>query len=370
MKLKLFVIPILTLFAGLIGAQPADYYIRVDIATNLRVSYSLDSAVHELVPEGTILHVLYEGTQGNWLQVERNGMKVWMARWLSHSRVAAPGAQPAAPAASAPVVPVPSAPTNVDNCCFVNMQCTTDAEWRAGWHAYRDNQCVALPSQVSAPSSSGSLGVYDFSGAGQTTSQTVALSSGVWKTTVYTSESASVKAFKLSGERCLYTYRDDTNESRYLIVKYSARSGGGNQSSDVITIYGSCTVALNIDIRGSWRVRLEKVPAPNGGAAQNIYQFTGNGQTTSQAVTLSSGVWKTTVYTSESASVKAFKLSGQRCLYTFRDDTNDSRYLIVKYSARSGGGNESSDVTTIHGSCTVTLSIDIQNSWRVTLEKL
>ena len=42
--------------------------------------------------------------------------------------------------------PVTSTAAKVDNCCFINRQCTTDAEWQAGYWAYRqDNQCVAAP---------------------------------------------------------------------------------------------------------------------------------------------------------------------------------------------------------------------------------
>ena len=54
MKHNLSVLLVLMLFAGLVWAQPADYHIRVDSATNLRESYSVNSAVIEKVPAGTI----------------------------------------------------------------------------------------------------------------------------------------------------------------------------------------------------------------------------------------------------------------------------------------------------------------------------
>jgi len=148
MKYNLFIMLVLMLFSGISGAQPVDYHIRVDNATNLRESYNVNSAVHEKVPAGTILRVLYEGTQGNWLQVERNGARVWIARWLAHSRVDAPGAQPAAPAASAPAAQVPA---NVDNCCYVDRQCMTDEQWSAGWHAYQSGECGQPPNASSQP---------------------------------------------------------------------------------------------------------------------------------------------------------------------------------------------------------------------------
>lgn len=41
----------------------------------------------------------------------------------------------------------------IDNCCFVNRQCATDAEWVAGYHAFQRNECpVSQPAAlVSAP---------------------------------------------------------------------------------------------------------------------------------------------------------------------------------------------------------------------------
>ena len=57
------------------------------------------------------------------------------------------------------VAPAPSGqPANssapVDNCCGIDRQCSTDAEWLSGWHAYQNNQCAAsVPSGQPANSS-------------------------------------------------------------------------------------------------------------------------------------------------------------------------------------------------------------------------
>ena len=39
----------------------------------------------------------------------------------------------------------------VDNCCGFDRQCSTDAEWLSGWHAYQNNQCAAPAQPQSAP---------------------------------------------------------------------------------------------------------------------------------------------------------------------------------------------------------------------------
>ncbi len=63
-------------------------------------------------------------------------------------------AQSAAPASSQPA----SAPgAQVDNCCFVDRQCSSDLEWAAGYYAFQNNQCAAPgQSQASATSPSDS----------------------------------------------------------------------------------------------------------------------------------------------------------------------------------------------------------------------
>jgi uncharacterized protein YgiM (DUF1202 family) len=347
------------LVTGALSAQTADYYIRVTNPTNLRQSYSLDSGIVEMVPAGTTLRVIYEGAQGNWLQIERNGMKSWMARWLEYTRVS--NTQPPAQAAG-PAPPSALSNTEIDNLCFTTRQCDTEEEWIAGWHAFRASQGQAGSSQQTG--GGGSQNAYEFTGTGQQTTHTISLSPGVWRTTAYTPNSAWIKMYKISGERCLYTYSDDSNDYKYLL---GASSSGGSQLSEVNNIHGNCNVTLDIGIRGNWRVKLEKVGSGANEGSQNAYEFSGNGQQVTQVITLSPGVWRTTAYTQNSAWIKVYKVSGERCLYTYSDDSNDYKYLL---GASSSGGSQLSEVNNIHGNCNVTLDIGIRGNWRVTLEKL
>jgi len=39
------------------------------------------------------------------------------------------------------IAPTTSAPSDIDNCCFVNRQCATDQEWEDGYWAYQRNEC-------------------------------------------------------------------------------------------------------------------------------------------------------------------------------------------------------------------------------------
>jgi len=53
-----------------------------------------------------------------------------------------------------------TAPANIDNCCFVDRQCTTDQEWVDGYRAHQNGQCGARPqfsvAQTSRPGIEGS----------------------------------------------------------------------------------------------------------------------------------------------------------------------------------------------------------------------
>ena len=307
MKVKLFVIGILMLFAGIIGAQPADYHIRVDSATNLRESYSLNSAVHEKVLAGTVLHVIYEGTQGNWLQIDRNGVRVWMARWLSHSRVDAPQAQPAAPAdAPDPVdnccgvdrqcttdaewlagwedfqvgaCPIPpsaspqpadapksspaqapvSIPANVDNCCYVNRTCYSDADWLAGFYAFRTDRCATVPPS-SAPSSIPAGHFYEFSGDGETVIGGVRLAAGNWRYTVSTQgyfivEEDGRMSACLDSEIWINKFAAHVDASMYPDLDIDA----GSKVSKTTNVRYDCTLTLEIsNVSAPWHLVFQK----------------------------------------------------------------------------------------------------------------
>lgn len=43
-----------------------------------------------------------------------------------------------------------AASSQVDNCCFVDRECTTDDEWVSGYYAYQNNECAAPPQQSQA----------------------------------------------------------------------------------------------------------------------------------------------------------------------------------------------------------------------------
>ena len=129
----------LVLICGIATAQ--GYHIQVAHNTNLRESYSLNAAVVETAPAGATL--LVTGQFGKWLKINRNG-EVWMANWVRHSRVDAPATTAAQPA-------------NIDNCCFVDRQCSSDQEWTAGYWAFQNGHCAApVQSQSPAPAQSSS----------------------------------------------------------------------------------------------------------------------------------------------------------------------------------------------------------------------
>ena len=85
------------------------YSIRITYNTNLRESYSLESAIVETASAGTTLTVV--GSNKRWLRINRNGSEVWMADWVGYTRVED----------SAPTQTQTAA--NIDNCCFVDRQC-------------------------------------------------------------------------------------------------------------------------------------------------------------------------------------------------------------------------------------------------------
>ena len=110
---------------GTVFAQ--SYAIRVVFNTNLRASYSLESAVLSSARAGTTLQVV--GQHGRWLRVQRDGAEYWMASWVRHERVEQTQTQ--------------QQQTNIDNCCFVDRQCATDQEWVDGYWAFQNGQCAA-----------------------------------------------------------------------------------------------------------------------------------------------------------------------------------------------------------------------------------
>ena len=129
------------------------YQIRVTYNTNLRASYSLDSAVLASAPAGTTVQVV--GQHSRWLQINRGGRHYWMANWVAYTRV---GNQQT------------TRDADIDNCGYVNRQCAIDHDWVVGWHAFQLNECpVSQPvapasAPVSAPASGQPIDNCCFSG--------------------------------------------------------------------------------------------------------------------------------------------------------------------------------------------------------------
>ncbi len=112
---------VLCLLCSAAFAQP--YAIRVTYYSNLRAGPSLESDTLAIAPPGAILQVI--GSQGNWLQINRNGIEVWMANWVGHRLLENSQSE---------------SPTS-DNCCFLEWQCQSDDEWINGYYAFQNNQC-------------------------------------------------------------------------------------------------------------------------------------------------------------------------------------------------------------------------------------
>ena len=140
MKAKLLATTIaLFLLYNLASAQ--GYSIRVEFNTNLRAEASLESDVVESAPAGSILQVV--DNFNRWLKISRSGSELWMANWVRHTRTAESGQT------ETTSQPASNVPAQVDNCCFVDRQCNTPADWENGYWAYQNGQCAA-PAQPQA----------------------------------------------------------------------------------------------------------------------------------------------------------------------------------------------------------------------------
>lgn len=144
MKAKVFAATLAAfLLCAVASAQP--YHIRVTHNSNLRAEYSLQSGIVETAPAGSVLNVI--GRFNRWLKINRNGRDLWLADWIAYTRVDSADA-----AESQPQSPL------IDNCCFVDRQCDTDADWVSGYWDFQRNQCPApsatsvTPAQATASS--------------------------------------------------------------------------------------------------------------------------------------------------------------------------------------------------------------------------
>ena len=136
MKTKLFVIlNAMFILCGVASAQ--SYSIRVTFNTNLRSAGSLQASIIETAASGTTLNVVSE--LNRWLRISRNGNEVWMASWVGHTRVESDTQTQTSTQAT----------SNIDNCCFVDRQCSNDQEWTDGYWAFQNGLC-AVPAQTQA----------------------------------------------------------------------------------------------------------------------------------------------------------------------------------------------------------------------------
>ena len=145
MKSALFAL-LIAVFVLCSVASAQDFSIRVTYNTNLRDASSLQGSIVETVPSGTILQVI--GQFNRWLKINRNENELWLADWVGFTRVTN-GQQ---------------TQSQIDNCCFVDRQCHSDADWTSGYWAFQNNQCAApLQSrlQISSQPANNSTGSID-----------------------------------------------------------------------------------------------------------------------------------------------------------------------------------------------------------------
>lgn len=131
----------LLLFCQLVAAQ--DYQIRADVNINLRDTYSLDGDVVEVVPAGSVLQVV--GRFNRWLKIDRDGIDLWMADWVSFTRLT--GTDQTQTRTGTGTRDSGQTQSEIDNCCFVDRQCSADADWVSGYWAFQNGQCP-VPEQT------------------------------------------------------------------------------------------------------------------------------------------------------------------------------------------------------------------------------
>lgn len=143
MKRFWFTLTLLIFITASSLASAQSYSIRLSHNTNLRASNSLDARIVTSAPAGSILNV--SGEVNRWLRIDYSGDVLWMAGWVSHSRVET---EPAPQSASSAPAQMPS---NIDNCCFVDRQCHSDQQWTDGYWAYQRGECTAQSQPGKAP---------------------------------------------------------------------------------------------------------------------------------------------------------------------------------------------------------------------------
>lgn len=108
---------------------------------NIRQSSTTSSPVVATAVTGGSFTVIQKTTGGGWCWLKiRSGS--WEPGWLAVTKwvQAGPRNRFLDPGFTAPPM---TAPSDIDNCCFVDRQCRTEQEWRDGYWAYQNRQCVA-----------------------------------------------------------------------------------------------------------------------------------------------------------------------------------------------------------------------------------
>ena len=168
-------------------------------------------------------------------------------------------AQPQSPAQS-PAPTTNTTTSNIDNCCFVDRQCTTEAEWSNGYLAFQNNQCKAPAGSSGTVTPSESVaGVvqsfHEILGAETLTTHPVTLAQGIWNATFITAANAIVRVNSDSGDRCIspgYT-------TRRIATKIHNIFGGGNEANGQFNLLRDCRVSFHVWApRHSWSLKLNK----------------------------------------------------------------------------------------------------------------
>ena len=165
-------------------------------------------------------------------------------------------AQPAQPAAPAPQA-------QIDNCCFVDRQCTTNAEWTRGYQAFQNNQCHVTEEHGGAVMSGGQS-FYEMLGAETLTTDTVLLTRGTWAVTLITAAAANVSVASVDIPGCLSdhasrVFRLATGTRTALAWKNHNLIGGNNEANGRITVHRDCNVSFYVWApRHTWSLKLSK----------------------------------------------------------------------------------------------------------------
>lgn len=145
----------LTILLSIYSASAQVIYVQVKRDTGLYTELHAWSKPDVVVPAGTkleaghrISEIIY--TDGRrWMYVLYNDKYYLMGTWEQFTT----STQQLTSVIDQPSAAAPAAPANIDNCCFVNRQCSSDQEWHDGYWAYQRNECPAgavQPSPVRA----------------------------------------------------------------------------------------------------------------------------------------------------------------------------------------------------------------------------